>query len=53
MVTTSIMTQFSMVSHYTQLVSEDSRRKLIFYFIAEQLPQKLEREDRIAYETER
>ena len=40
---TSIMIQSLMVLIHAKLVSEDARRKLIFYFIAEQLPQKLER----------
>lgn len=35
------------------LVSPAARTKLIFYFIAEQLPQKLDAQDRTAYETER
>lgn len=35
------------------LVSPEARSKLIFYFIAEQLPQKLEGADRISYEAER
>lgn len=49
----STMTLLWMVFLILILVSPEARSKLIFYFIAEQLPQKLEGADRISYEAER